>query len=66
MGVSPAIFESAGQRTEHFIPGSYSRSDNVSSPSGVSAGNFCILGTSIGGEPLKLLSFGNISDAKHS
>lgn len=64
MGVSPAIFESAGQRTEHYIPGSYSRSDNVSSPSGVSAGNFCILGTSNGGEPLKLMSFGNLAEAK--
>jgi len=66
MGVSAAIFESAGQRSEHYIPGSYSRSNNVSSPSGVNAGNFCILGTSNGGEPLKLLSFSNLSEAKES
>lgn len=66
MGVSPAIFESAAQRTEHFIPGVYSREDNISSSSGVSAGNFCILGTSNGGEPLKLLSFNNLSEAKNS
>lgn len=64
MGVSPAIFETAGQRTEHYIPGTYTRSNNVSSPSGVSAGNFCILGTSTGGKPMSLLSFGNLSEAK--
>lgn len=64
MGVSAAIFESAGQRTEHFVPGVYSRSNNVSSPSGVSAGNHVILAKSTGGEPKKLLSFGSIAEAK--
>ena len=64
MGVSPAVFESAGQRTEHYVPGSYSRSSNVASPSGVSAGNHVILAKSTGGEPFQLLSFGSISDAK--
>lgn len=64
MGVSPAIFESAGQRTEHYVPGSYSRSANVSSPSGVSAGNHVILAKSTGGQPGKLLSFSSLSDAK--
>jgi hypothetical protein len=43
MGVGPAIFESAGQRSEHYVPGVYGRSFNVSSPSGISAGNLCIL-----------------------
>lgn len=65
MGVSPAIFESAGKRTEHIIPGAYSRSSNVLSPVGLSAGNLVILGTSLGGEPLKLLKFSNLEDAKN-
>ena len=66
MGVSPAIFESAGQRSEHYVPGAYSRSSNVSSPSGISAGNLCILGKSFGGEPFKMLEFGSLADAKQS
>ena len=64
MGVSPAIFESGGQRSEHYVPGVYGRSFNISSPSGISAGNFCILGKSNGGEPYKMLEFGDISDAQ--
>ncbi len=64
MGVSPAIFESAGQRSEHYVPGVYGRSFNVSSPSGISAGNLCILGKSNGGEPYKMLEFGSLADAQ--
>ena len=64
MGVSPAIFESAGQRSEHYVPGVYGRSLNISSPTGISAGNLCILGKSNGGEPYKLLEFGSIADAQ--
>ena len=30
MGVSPAIFESGGQRSEHYVPGVYGRSFNMS------------------------------------
>ncbi len=66
MGVSPAIFESGGQRSEHYVPGVYGRSFNISSPSGISAGNFCILGKSNGGEPYKMLEFGSLSDAKQT
>ena len=66
MGVSPAIFESAGQRSEHFVPGVYGRSFNVSSPSGTSAGNLCILGKSNGGEPYKMLEFGGLADAQET
>lgn len=66
MGVGPAIFESAGQRSEHFVPGVYGRSFNVSSPSGISAGNLCILGKSNGGEPYKMLEFGSLADAKQA
>lgn len=66
MGVSPAIFESAGQRSEHFVPGVYGRSFNVSSPSGISAGNLCIMGKSNGGEPYKMLEFGSLADAQQA
>lgn len=65
-GVSPAIFESGGQRSEHYVPGVYGRSFNVSSPSGISAGNFCILGKSTGGEPFKLQEFGSLADAQQA
>lgn len=64
MGVGPAIFETAGKRTEHFVPGVYSRSNNISSPSGVSSGNLVILGKSQGGKPQELLSFSNLSEAR--
>ena len=66
MGVSPAVFESGGKRTEHYVPGSYSRSFNISSPSGISAGNLCILGKSTGGKPFELLEFGSVADAKEA
>lgn len=65
MGVSPAIFESAGQRSEHYVPGSYSRSMNISSPTGISAGNLCVLGKSNGGEPYKMLEFGSLAEAQN-
>ena len=64
--MNPAIFESGGQRSEHYVPGVYGRSFNISSPSGVSAGNFCILGKSSGGEPFKMLEFGSIADAQQA
>lgn len=65
MGVSAAIFETAGKRSEHYVPGTYSRSHNVTSPVGVSAGNLCILGKSLGGEPGKLLGFSSLAEAKN-
>ncbi len=64
MGVESAVFESAGKRTEHYIPGAYSRGNNVSSPNGVNAGNLCILGTATGGKPRELLEFGSLSEAQ--
>lgn len=65
-GISAAVFESAGKRTEHWIPGSYSRSNNVSSAGGISAGNLVIMGKSTGGEPGKLLSFSTLAEAKET
>lgn len=65
-GISAAVFESAGKRTEHWIPGTYSRSNNVSSAGGVSAGNLVIMGKSTGGEPGKLLAFSTLAEAKET
>lgn len=64
MGIGAAIFESAGKRTEHYIPGAFTRSNNVTSPSGVSSGRLCILGKATGGKPFTLHAFGSLSDAK--
>jgi hypothetical protein len=65
MGVSAAVFTSAGQRSEHYIPGGYSRRNYVpNAGGGVSSGNVCILGESRAGEPHKLLVFGSANDAR--
>ena len=66
MGVSPATFNSAGSVSQHYIPGVYSRRNNVAGGSGVSTGNLVILGTSTGGEPLRLLKFSDTADAKET
>ena len=64
MGVSPAIFESNGQRSEHYVPGVYGRSFNLSSPSGITSGNLCILGKSTGGKPFELIEITGSADAQ--
>ena len=64
MGVSAAQFTSAGQTTQHYIPGVYSRRHTVASGSGVSSGNLAIIGESMGGEPLTLLQISDVADAK--
>ena len=64
MGISAAVFESAGKRTEHLIPGTYSRSNNISSAGGISSGNVVILGESTGGKPNTLLGFSTLAEAK--
>ncbi len=64
MGVSAAKFTSAGQTTEHYIPGSYSRRNVTGAGTGVSSGNLCIIGTSTGGKPLTLLSVSDKAEAK--
>jgi hypothetical protein len=45
-GIGPAVFSSAGQRTEHYVPGAYSRSAAIGGEGGISAGNGVILGKS--------------------
>ena len=64
MGVSAAQFTSAGQTTQHYIPGVYSRRHTVASGTGVSSGNLAIIGESMGGEPLTLLQLSDVADAK--
>lgn len=65
MGVKPALFASAGRRTEHVIPGVYSRSTAIPNLSGgVSAGNVCIMGKSSGGKPQTLLAFSSVGEAE--
>lgn len=64
MGVSAAKFNSAGQSSQHFIPGNYSRRDVRGGGSGVSSGNLCIIGTSMGGKPLTLHSVADKSEAE--
>ncbi|GMO64436.1 MAG: hypothetical protein Ta2A_11970 [Treponemataceae bacterium] len=65
MGVNPVIFASAGRRTEHFIPGVYSRSTAMpNSSGGVSASNLCIMGKSNSGKPKTLLSFSSLGEAE--
>lgn len=65
MGVSPAVFSSAGQSSKHYIPGAYSRRNFVANEGGgVSSGNVCIVGPSDLGEPSKLLVFSSANEAR--
>ena len=65
--VGPAIFQTVGQRSEHYVPGAYSRSTAVGGVTGgVSANNGVILGRSKGGEPNKLFAFSTLSEARET
>ncbi|GHU24785.1 hypothetical protein FACS1894164_12250 [Spirochaetia bacterium] len=64
MGVGPAVFSSAGKRSEHYLPGAYSRSAAVpAGGGGVSAGNGVILGKSTGGKPQTLRVYSTLAEA---
>lgn len=64
MGVNSVAFESAGQRTEHYIPGSYSRTNYVNGEGGGTSANRAVLiGESEGGKPNTLYFFYSPSDA---
>lgn len=64
MGISKRTFQSAGQISQHLIPGAYSRIDSVKGAAGsVSTNNGVIMGQCTGGEPQTLLSFSTLSDA---
>jgi hypothetical protein len=64
-GVSPVVFETAGKRTEHTIPGVYTRRNNVPSGTGTVSTNLVILGQSTGGEPRTLIQLADVSEAKN-
>jgi hypothetical protein len=64
MGVGPAVFSSAGQRTEHFVPGAYSRSAAIGGQGGISAGNGVILGKSSMGMAGVLNEFSSPREAR--
>ncbi len=64
MGVDSVAFQSAGQRTEHLIPGAYSRNNYVrSAGGGVSANRAVLIGESKGGKPNTLYWFYTSSEA---
>jgi hypothetical protein len=64
MGVSSVAFESAGQRTEHYIPGSYSRINYVNGEGGGTSANRAVfIGESDGGKPNTLYFFFSPSEA---
>jgi hypothetical protein len=65
MGVDAVAFQSAGQLTEHYIPGAYSRTNYVKNAGGgVSANNAIIIGESKGGKPNQLYVFYSPTEAK--
>jgi hypothetical protein len=64
-GVSPVIFETAGKRTEHLIPGVFNRRNNVPSSTGTPSQNLVVMGQSVGGKPKTLLQMSNISEARN-
>lgn len=64
MPIGKATFQSAGQISQHLIPGAYSRIDSVRGVAGLaSANNVVLMGQSTGGEPTKLLQFNSIAEA---
>ena len=64
MALSKRTFQSAGQLSQHVIPGAYSRIDSVKGQGGlVSANNGVIMGQSTGGQPTTLLQFNSIAEA---
>lgn len=64
MSLNYRTFQSAGQISQHIIPGGYSRIDSVKGASGLaSANNGVVMGQCKGGKPTTLLQFNSISEA---
>lgn len=64
MGVGKKTFQSAGQISQHLIPGAYSRIDSVKGAAGLaSANNGVIMGQCTGGKPATLLQFNTVAEA---
>ena len=66
MGVSPAVFESAGKKTEHFKPGVYTRRNTIPATTGLGTDKLVVIGSSNVGKPLTLLKFSTPADAKNA
>ena len=66
MGVSPAVFESAGKKTEHLIPGVYTRRNTVAATTGLGNDKLVVMGVSSAGKPRTLLKFATPADAKNA
>ena len=65
MGVSPVLFQSAGQVSQHYIPGVYTRIDFAPSLTGnASVNNGVIIGNATGGKPGTLYVFSRYAQAK--
>jgi len=64
MGVSGAVFETAGKRTVHWIPGAYSRRNTVPSGTGTISNNLVIMGQSMGGKPNTMIPIADPTEAK--
>jgi hypothetical protein len=63
--LQPAVFQSGGQASSHYIPGAYSRIDFTKSAGGLSSiNNAVIAGDARGGVPNTLLTFSSLSEAK--
>lgn len=64
MAIGKRTFQSAGQLSQHLIPGAYSRIDSVKGQGSLAnANNGVIMGRSTGGQPATLLVFGSIAEA---
>lgn len=66
MGVSPAIFESAGKKTEHLKPGVYTRRNTVAATKGLGADKLVVIGVSTAGKPCTMLKFSTPAEAKNT
>ena len=66
MGVSPAVFESAGKKTEHLKPGVYNRRNTVAATSGLGTDKLVVIGVSNAGKPLTMLKFATPSEARQT
>lgn len=64
MGVGKKTFQSAGQISQHLIPGAFSRIDSVKGAAGFASVNRgVIMGKCTGGKPATLLQFNTIAEA---
>jgi hypothetical protein len=62
--INPATFQSAGQISQHWIPGAFSRIDSVQGNRGLaSANNGVVMGQCTGGKPATLLQFNTAAAA---